>query len=113
MNFEHFVQACEDAPEGVFEQAKDVRYLIGGIAEELLSRVRGLALKANNCDGIYAVEKSIYRWIVESNPDDSLFHSAEGFGEAVKGEARHRVLAAAIKGRDFLRDADTFPGEIG
>lgn len=112
MNFEHFANCAEDAPEGMYRDVKDIRNVIGDAADDLIYQIRRLGFKANNCDGIYQVEEAIYKWIVESNPDDVIFPTAEDFGEAMTGDFRDQVIARAIANRDELRELGLLPGKV-
>lgn len=100
----HFEAAAEAAPEGTYEQAKQVARLIGTFADDLVNGLRTLGLQANNCDGIRDVEAVIYGYIRDSNPEASVFSTAEGLGESLDGPSRDRVLAQATRDRDLLRD---------
>ena len=80
-----------------------VPVLPGDTADTLMKDVRGLGLKANNCDLIYAVEVAIYDYVKQSNPESNLFALAEGFGSAMSGPARERVLAQTDRDMAQLR----------
>lgn len=92
-------QCAEYASEGAYQQAKEIAALIGSVANGLIKGLRELGLNADACDGIREVEAAIYGYIKESNPDSTVFPTAEGFGEAMDGPARERVLAQT--GRDM------------
>lgn len=81
-----------------------MRSTIGDTADTLLRDIRGLGLKANNCDLIYSVEIAIYDYVKHSNPDSNLFTLAEGFGSSMGGPARERVLAQTERDMDQLRE---------
>lgn len=102
---ENFKRCADDAPEGMHAQAKALDAVIGEACINLMKDVRALGLKANNCDLIYEVEAAMYDYVKRSNPDATLFPLAEGFGAAMAGEARERVLVQATRDRDYLRSA--------
>lgn len=93
--FQHFADCADQAPQGTFEAAKSVREVIGNAVDALIRDMRALGLRADNCDGAFALEAAIYEWLKVANPDATLFPTAEGFGAAILGPARERVLAQA------------------
>ena len=99
--FENFCQCADNAPVGTYLDAKELRSKIGDTADALMKDVRGLGLKANNCDLIYAVGVAIYDYVKQSNPDSNLFALAEGFGSSMNGPACERVLVQT--NRDMLQ----------
>ncbi|MBO9878478.1 hypothetical protein [Xanthomonas sp. D-99] len=100
---ESFERCADEAPRGTYEHAKQLATLIGETAQSLISGLREIGLDANNCDGIREVEAVIYGYIKDSNPDATVFPTAEGFGAALEGPARDRVLVQAVQNRDFLQ----------
>jgi hypothetical protein len=101
-------RACvRNAPEGCYDDAKRLYAVIGTTCDTLMQDVRGMGLKADNCDLIFAVEAAVYNYVRQSNPNATVFPSAEGFGAALDGPARDRVLAQLARDRDFLRDAQS------
>lgn len=98
-----FERCADEAPEGTFEEAKEVAELIAEAVNDLMEGLRSRGLLADNCDGIRLVEAVIYGYMKDSNPDATVFATAEGFGAALGGPARERVLAQAVRDRDFLR----------
>jgi hypothetical protein len=98
-----FERCAEDAPEGAYEQAKAIAQVVGLCANHLIKELREIGLGANNGDGLREVEAVIYGYIKNSNPDAEVFPMAEGFGSAMVGEAGERVLAQAVRDRDFLQ----------
>jgi len=102
--FEDFCQCVDNAPVGTYLDAKELRTTIGDTADALMNDVRGLGLKANNCELIYAVEAAIYDYVKQSNPDSNLFALAEGFGASMDGPARERVLAQTDRDMTRLRE---------
>jgi hypothetical protein len=99
-----FEQCAEDAPEGAYEQAKAIAQVVGLCANHLIKELREIGLGANNGDGLREVEAVIYGYIKNSNPDACVFPTAEGFGEAMGGVARERVLAQAAHNVAFLKE---------
>lgn len=103
---QNFKQCADDAPEGTYSEAKAVNTLIGDTTDDLIRGLHALGLKANNCDLIYAIESAIYQYVKLSNPESTVFPTAEGFGEAMDSPARDRVLASAAADRDFLQSVN-------
>ncbi|MGS0567052.1 hypothetical protein [Xanthomonas oryzae] len=102
---ESFERCADESPAGTYEQAKELAELIGRIADDLIRGLRAIGMQADNCDGIREVEAVIYGWIKNSNPDATVFPTAEGFGDSLGGPARERVLAQAVQNRDFLQSS--------
>lgn len=98
----YFKACAEEAPEGCYEQAKAVKELIGDTCDSLMRELRGLGLKANAGDRAFDLEAAIYDYIRRSNPEETVFPTAEGFGRGLEGPARERVMAQAASARDFL-----------
>lgn len=98
------LQRCaSDAPAGTYEQASAIAGVVEGCANTLIRELRSIGMNVNVCDGIREVEAVIYGYIKNANPDAEVFPMAEGFGNAMVGEAGERVLAQAVRDRDFLR----------
>jgi hypothetical protein len=100
-----FKACAEEAPEGCYEDAKALHAVIGGAVDTLMRDIRTLGLKASGTDPAFDLEVAIYDYVRRSNPDATLFPVSEGFGSALNGPARERVLASAARDRDFLRSA--------
>lgn len=99
-------KSCADlAPEGAYEEAKRLNLVIGEACNQLIQSIRALGLKADNCDLIFEVEAAIYDYVKRSNPESTLFPVSEGFGEAMDGPARSRVIEQAKNDVAFLRGA--------
>lgn len=102
--YQNFRRCAEEAPEGAYEAAKRLHTLIGDTATNLMHEVRETGFKADACDLIFAVEVALYEYVKRSNPDSPLFPTAEGFGEAMTGPARDRVLNQTASNASFFRD---------
>ncbi len=98
-----FEQCASEAPKETYEQAKTVAQVVWRCANSLIEELSEIGMRADNCDGIREVEAVIYGYIKNANPDAAVFPMAEGFGEAMDGEARERVLAQTVRDRDFLQ----------
>jgi hypothetical protein len=98
----NFRECIENAPTGTHVQAKQLSEVIGNVCDKLITDVRDIDLKADNCDLIYAVEAAIYDYVKRSNPGNHLFAVSEGFGAAMGTEARERVIAATERDRDVV-----------
>ncbi|TFI48897.1 hypothetical protein E4O93_05340 [Diaphorobacter sp. DS2] len=102
-SYENFRACVDDAPEGCHDAAKRIHTLLGDTCDRFMEEVRALGLKTDNCDLIYRVELALYDYLRASNPDETVFDVAEGFGQAMAGPARERVLQQAVRDRDSLR----------
>lgn len=92
----NFRDCAEHAPDGTHQLAKSVNDLIGDTCDQLIRDLRALGLSADNCDGAFRLEVALYQYIKESNTAHPLFPVSEGFGDALSGPARERVLAGAV-----------------
>lgn len=103
--FAHFRACCDAAPDGTYELAKDIRGIIGrhfdALAKEIQERCPDIEL--SNCDGAHNVEATIYDWIRRAPNAPGQLFTAEGFGQAMSGPARARVLYQAERDRDALK----------
>ena len=100
MNF----KACaENAPEGAYEDCKQLERLIGDHMDLLMAELREIGLLAANDDRILALEATVYQYVKSSNPEAWFIHTAEGFGWAMHTEARERVIAQAAASVAFLK----------
>lgn len=100
---EQFKRCCDEAPAGLYVDARELNTVIGDACDGLMKELRALGLKADNCDLIYHVEATIYNYVKLSNPDSTMFPVAEGFGAAMESPAAERVKAQAERDRDALR----------
>lgn len=101
-DLENFKRCAQEAPAGCYDEAKRLNEVIGDTVESLMRELRGMGLKANNCDLAFGLEAAIYGYVKQSNPAATVFPVAEGFGAGLAGPARDRVLAQAQRDRDFL-----------
>jgi len=111
-DFTYFLDACEAAPEGVFEEAKNIRdRVLGYSADELLRVCKSNDIGACNCDGIREVEIIMFDMVRRMNPDSQI-ESAIGFGREITQfpNARERVIAGLIRDRDFVRSFNVQEG---
>ncbi|MDI3258454.1 MAG: hypothetical protein QJR02_02025 [Sinobacteraceae bacterium] len=97
-------EGVDDAPDGSYEQAKSLRRLIGDSVDQLMKNIREMGLCVDTCDGIREVEAVIYGYIKDANPDHPMFPTAEGFGAAMSGPVRDRVLSQTACNLAFLRE---------
>ena len=98
-----FKSCADQAPEGCYEHAKELNAVIGQACRDIMSELRALGLKASPSDLAFDLEAAIYYYAKRSNPDATVFPTAEGFGSSLDGPARERVLAQAARDRDALR----------
>lgn len=107
--FQEFLVCVDESPTGVFEDAKEIREMMGNIADKLIRDARALGLDVCNCDGIFNIEIEIYGYLRRKNVD--RFISFEAYGK-VYGEAddflKERINRGLTSDRDFLasREAD-------
>lgn len=99
----NFKRCAAEAPNGAYTECKALESLLGETCDRLIRELRELGLKADNCDLIYAVETTLYAYAKASNPDATVFPVSEGFGEAMDGPARERVIAQAEQSAQFFR----------
>jgi len=99
---ENFKRCADEAPEGCYEQAKALNAVIGEACDNLMRELRALGLKASAADLAFDLEAAIYNYARGSNPNATVFPTAEGFGSSMDGPARERVLAQAASNRDAL-----------
>lgn len=102
-DFASFRYACEEAPEGTYLQAKDIRRLIGDLADALIRKGRDLGLEVDTCDGIHNVEATMFDMLRQKNPDSQI-EQAIGFGRTITDfpEQKERIIAGLVRDRDFL-----------
>ena len=96
-------RCAADAPADSYQEAKAIAELVSAFGAELIRGVRALGLRADTCDRIREVEAVVYGYIKGSNPDATVFPVAEGFGAAMEGPARDRVLEQTVRDMAFLR----------
>lgn len=101
-DFENFRRCAEEAPDGAYEQAKQLNQLIGDTCDRFIRELREAGLLADNCDRIFEIEVALYNYTKASNPEACVFPTAEGFGEAMEGPARNRVLKQTAENIQFF-----------
>lgn len=104
-----FKRCADQAPEGLYEDAKALNEVIGDTCDNLMGELRRLGLKADNCDLIFEVEAAIYNYVKGSNPERSSLVTAEAFGAHLASPSRERVMGNALRDRDFLRGIGALP----
>jgi Skp family chaperone for outer membrane proteins len=107
--FANFRRCCDDAPAGTYQQAKDLRQAIGDAMTALQVELVALGYKVDNCDRAHDLEAAMYAYVKASNPDATVFPTAEGFGDSMTGPARDRVIAQAASNAQAYQDAATGP----
>ena len=100
---DNFKRCGAEAPEGCYEDAKALNAVIGEACVGVMRELRALGLRSNPCDLAFDLEAAIYNYAKRSNPNATVFTTAEGFGASLGGPARERVLNQAVRDRDFLR----------
>lgn len=100
---EHLEDCALHAPEGTYLKAKSAAFAIGDAANSIRSVFEEYGFEALNDDRLRNIEIALYGYFLESNPQASFVHTAEGFGRAVVNPLLHdRVINGAEKDRDFL-----------
>lgn len=90
------LEACaENAPEGAYEQAKDLSAFFGDTFRHLKTELSLMGLGLDNSDRYREFEAVLYGLIKDSNPESTMFAVSEGFGSAMDGPARERVIEQA------------------
>lgn len=96
-------RCAEDAPEGIYERAKEAATAIVEASQAVMDVLREHGFVALNDDWLRNLEVSLYEYLLEGNPADACeLSTAEGFGEHVRGRARDRIIANLIRDRDAL-----------
>lgn len=98
----NFKSCADQAPEGSYEHAKDLNEAIKEACTGFMRKLRALGFKADACDMAFDLEAALYDYAKRSNPDATVFPTAEGFGSSMDRLERERVLAQAISNRNFL-----------
>ncbi|UTC29357.1 hypothetical protein BAMBUS_02750 [Brevundimonas phage vB_BpoS-Bambus] len=104
------LEACaENAPEGAYEDAKALNAFFAATFDHLRGELLALGLKLDNSDKYREFEAVFYGLIKDSNPDCTTFAVSEGFGSAMDGPARDRVIAQAAGNIATLRALGVVP----
>ncbi|UTC28913.1 hypothetical protein MARCHEWKA_04010 [Brevundimonas phage vB_BpoS-Marchewka] len=104
------LEACaQDAPEGAYEDAKALNAFFAATFVHLRGELVALGLALDNSDGYREFEAVLYGLIKDSNPDCTTFAVSEGFGSAMDGPARDRVIAQAAGNIATLRALGVVP----
>lgn len=99
------LEACaENAPEGAYEDAKALNAFFADTYQHLREELKALGLGLDNSDKYREFESVLYGLIKQSNPDCYTFAVSEGFGSAMDGPARERVIAQAASNVAFLKN---------
>lgn len=102
-NFQHFLVCVDNAPTGTFEDAKEIRDMMGTTVDNMIKEAQALDLDVCNSDGAFNLEIEIYGWLRRKNVD--RFNQFEAFGKCFD-EAdeflRERILRGLTSDRDFL-----------
>lgn len=106
---ENLEECAREAPEGTYEDAKALNEFFSETFDHLRSELLALGLKLDNADRYREFEAVLYGLIKDSNPECLTFAVSEGFGSAMDGPARERVVAQAASNRDFLRSVGVIP----
>jgi hypothetical protein len=102
-DFQHFETACESAPLGTFDQAKDIGQMIGEQCDAFLAAAKAMGLDVCNCDGIREIECMMFAMLREKNPDSQI-EQGIGLGQTLNmhPESADRVITGLVRDRDFL-----------
>lgn len=93
----NFKNCVQDAPEGTYEETKALDAVIVEIHDFLAEKLRDIGYKTDNCDKAFELEARIYQYVKACNPDRDVFPVSEGFGSAMDGPARERVISQASR----------------
>lgn len=108
--FQRLLTCVEEAPEGMFQDAKDIRDMIGYIADETIRKAQALGLEVCNSDGAFNLEVEIYGYIRDKN--EARLMSAEAFGKSMDeadDDLRKRIIAGLERDRAFLAGMNKVP----
>jgi hypothetical protein len=101
--FSRFRDAVQDSPAGHLTQAKALAAAMDEALELYRARLREIGLAADGSDHAYRLEAAMYDFARRSNPaSGDFFAVAEGYGAAVQGPARERVIAQTRRDAEFL-----------
>lgn len=94
---------CADtAPEGTYERAKQAAACLNECADSIFAIFKQHGFKLRDTNAFRDVEASLYGLMLDSNPEEYQLITAEGFGSAMSGPARDRVLRQTERDRDAL-----------
>ena len=96
-------RCAEYAPEGTYEQVKKAVNAIHEAADDMRLTFNQAGLLAMADDRLRNFEVAMYEYMLACNPDANELLTGEGFGKAMTGPSRFRVMAQAASDRDFLR----------
>jgi len=65
----------------MYEPASDIADMIGKTVDTIINQSRNLGIAAKGDDRARNLEVSIYEFLTESDPENSIWPLAEGFGE--------------------------------
>ena len=91
----NFKRCAEDAPQGTYEQAKQLNTIIGDALEHFMQQLREGGFVADCCDHAFALEAVMYEYVKQSNPKATVFFVSEGFGASMDRPERERVIEQA------------------
>lgn len=104
------LEACaSNAPAGTYEHAKQIDAFFAETYLHLRRELAALGLELDNSDKYREFESVLYGLIKASNPGASTFAVSEGFGSAMNGPARERVIAQAARDLESLRALGVIP----
>jgi hypothetical protein len=97
------IERCAElAPAGTYERAKAAKAVIDEVADSIFTICKAHGFKLRGMDGYRDIEAQLYVLLADSNPDEYGLITGEGFGAAMDGPARERVLAQTVRDRDAL-----------
>lgn len=97
------IETCaREAPEGTYDRAKQAAEVISDCAESIIEIFQAADFKIIGNDRLRDIEAAIYGLMLHQNPEEYGLQTGEGFGAAMDGPARERVLAQTIRDRDSL-----------
>lgn len=103
-DYGHFLLGVENAPDGMFLQAKKIAEMIGDMADDLIHQTRRNQLSICNADGIREIEVMVFELLRKKNPTSEI-ESCMGLGRTLDEypESRDRVIGGLIRDRDCLQ----------
>jgi hypothetical protein len=109
-DFTYFLDGCENAPDGMFTQALDIRdRVLGYTADEFLRVATAADLMTCNSDGIREIEAMMFAMLREKNPNSQIEQTI-GLGKALEhagseGSAvtKQDILDRLVSDRNFVQ----------
>lgn len=107
-----FEEAVGNAPEGMFNQSRAIKYEVGEACDDFLRAMTIRGLATCNGDGIREIEVMMFDMIRRENPTSEI-EQAIGLGRVLRDAPNDRlalhgskqdIIARLVRDRDFLNE---------